>query len=201
MTYTLLADGTSDAVLMPIITWSLKRHNVTTVFEQYADSGRIPRPLNTVDRVQKALDLYPCDVLFFHRDAEAQPWTVRRDEIATALRGAKVKHVPVIPVRMTETWLLADESAIRLAAGNPNGTAALNLPDLRRLEDLPHPKLRLYEALREASGRNARRRSQLDVDRRVHLIPNYIDDYSRLDVLPAFQRLQNDIRAALLPPK
>jgi hypothetical protein len=96
---------------------------------------------------------------------------------------------------MTEAWLLADEIAIRSAAGNPNGREDLSLPDLRRLEDLPDPKRVLHDALTIATGLNARRRSRVPVHERVHLIPNYIDDYSCLNVLPAFQVLQQDIRA------
>jgi hypothetical protein len=136
-------------------------------------------------------------VLFVHRDAEAQPSAVRREEIATALRETLLRHIPVVPVRMTEAWLLADETAIRFAAGNPNGRENLNLPELRRLEDLPNPKRVLHEALSRASGLGARRRSRLSVGQRVHQIPNHIDDYSRLNVLPAFRTLQQDIRTLI----
>lgn len=197
MTYTLVSDGTSDRVLLPILTWSLKQQEVTSVEAQWADFSRIPRQGNTEERLRTVLELYPCDVLFVHRDAEAQPSDSRREEIATALRGISVQHIPVVPVRMTEAWLLADEIAIRSAAGNPNGTENLNLPELHRLEDLPDPKRVLLDALTAASGLNARRRSRLPVHQRVHLIPNYIDDYSRLNVLPAFQTLQQDIRVLI----
>jgi hypothetical protein len=98
---------------------------------------------------------------------------------------------------MTEAWLLADEMAIRSAAGNPNGTDTLNLPDVRRLEDLPDPKRALHDALTSASGLNARRRARLPVSQRVQLIPHFIDDYSPLNLLPAFQTLQQDILALL----
>lgn len=196
MTYTLVTDGTSDRVLLPILTWSLKQLEVTPVVEQWADSARIPRQRNA-ERLRTALELYPCDVLFVHRDAEAQPSDLRREEIANALRGTSVRHIPVVPVRMTEAWLLADEKAIRSAASNPNGREHLNLPDIRRLEDLPNPKRVLHDALTIASGLNARRRSRLPVRQRVQLIPNYIDDYSRLNVLPAFQTLQQDIRVLI----
>jgi hypothetical protein len=198
--YTLVADGTSDAVLLPILTWSLKQQEVTPVVEQWADFGRIPRQQNTEERLRAVLDLYPCDVLFVHRDAEAQPADLRREQIAIALRWTGARHIPVVPVRMTEAWLLADELAIRSAAGNPNGTENLNLPDIRRLEDLPDPKLVLHNALTTASGLNARRRSRLPVRQRVHLIPRYIDDYSRLDVLPAFHTLQLDIKTLIENP-
>jgi len=125
--------------------------------EQWADSVRIPRQRNA-ERLRTALELYPCDVLFVHRDAEAQPSDLRREEIANALRGTSVRHIPVVPVRMTEAWLLADEKAIRSAASNPNGRENLNLPDIRRLEDLPNPKRVLHDALTIASGLSARRR-------------------------------------------
>jgi hypothetical protein len=152
---------------------------------------------NTEKRYKAALELYPCDVLFVHRDAEAHPSNLRRGEIAHALHGILVRYIPVVPVRMMEAWLLADESAIRSAAGNPNGTENLNLPDIRRLEDLPYPKRVLHDALTAASGLNARRRSRFPVHQRVHQIPNYIDDFSRLNVLPAFQTLQQDIRVLI----
>jgi hypothetical protein len=140
----LVADGTSDAVLLPILTWSLKQHEVTPVVPQWADFSRIPRQRNTEERLRTVLELYPCDVLFVHRDAEARPSNLRREEIADALRWTMVRHIPVVPVRMTEAWLLADELAIRSAAGNPNGTESLNLPNVRTLEDLPDPKRGSY---------------------------------------------------------
>src|SRR5580658_2127460 len=108
MTYTLVADGGSDAVLLPILNWSLRQQEVTQVVGQWADCSRIPRPRNAEERLRAALDLYPCDVLFVHRDAEAQPPELRRQEIATALRQTPIRHIPVVPVRMTEAWLLAD---------------------------------------------------------------------------------------------
>jgi hypothetical protein len=191
----LAADGTSDRVLLPIITWSIKQNDVEPVVEQWADFGRIPRQPNTAQRLRTAFDLYPCDVFFIHRDAEAQAPELRRGEIADALLGSNIRHIPVIPVRMTEAWLLADETAIRSAAGNPNGTEDLNLPDVRRLETLPDPKKVLHDALTAASGLNSRRRARLSVGRLVQFIPNYIDDYSRLLVLSAFQLLQEDIRS------
>lgn len=202
MRYTLVADGASDAVLLPILTWSLKLHNVTIVEAQWADRGRIPRQPNFEAFLKSVVDLYPCEVLFVHRDAEAQPPSSRRTEIADALLWTEIRHIPVVPVRMTEAWLLADEFAIRSAAGNPNGTANLNLPDLPMLESLADPKRVLHDALTNASGLNRRRRAQLPVHECVRRIPGYIDDYSRLNVLPAFQTLQTDIRELIerIPP-
>ena len=60
-------------------------------------------------------------------------------QIRRALEGMPVRHVLVIPVRMTEAWLLIDELALRRAAGNPNGRNPLDLPALKDLEALPEP--------------------------------------------------------------
>lgn len=106
-------------------------------------------------------------------------------------------HVPVVPIRMTEAWLLADETAIRRAAGNPNGTMPLDLPSVARLENIPDPKRILHDVLRQASGLNSRRRASLPIQERTLRIPQYIDDFSPLDALDAFRSLQADIANAV----
>jgi hypothetical protein len=142
------------------------------------------------------IDLYPCDILFIHRDAEGQAPENRRTEIATAVQDFQTLHIPVVPVRMTEAWLLIDEPAIRSAADNPNGIKNLNLPAIRNLEKIADPKRVLQEALLRACGLNAGRRSRFDVQRRIHRVPQYLDDFSPLMALPAFQILQHDIPSA-----
>lgn len=196
MTYTLVADGSSDVVLVPILTWCLKQHGVTPIVSQPADLARIPRR-STEHRLRAVLDLYPCDILFVHRDAEGQCPLNRRAEIAHSLGWATIHHVAVVPVRMTEAWLLINEGAIRSAAGNPNGTVPLNLPNRDLIERMPDPKQVLFDALRTASGLNTRRRARFPVHKRVHRIPDYIQDYTPLTALQAFQQLQIDIDQAV----
>ncbi len=102
MTYTLVTDGSTDKILVPILTWSLRQYTSDPISEQWADFSRIPRQRDLESRLRVALDLYPCDVLFVHRDAEGQPHSWRRNEIDEALRGFSIVYVPVIPVRMSE---------------------------------------------------------------------------------------------------
>ena len=148
MTYTLAADGSSDRVLLPLLTWSLERHGIGSVLAQWADFQRIPPQPNLAARLNRAIDLYPCDILFVHRDSEGQSRDIRCQEISDAVAGlATIRHVPVIPVRMTEAWLLFDESAIRRAAGNPNGRQDLHLRPVRELERLADPKKTLHDAI------------------------------------------------------
>jgi hypothetical protein len=82
------------------------------------------------------------DVLVVHRDAEAQTVDHRLAEIQAALEDVALQWylIPVIPVRMTEAWLLLDESAIRVVAGRPTGIDPLNLPSVWSVESEPDPK-------------------------------------------------------------
>ncbi len=95
---------------------------------------------------------------------------------------------------MLETWFLSDEVAIREAAGNPNGGHPLNLPAINRLESIPDPKGILHEVFREASGLSGRRRRSFKVGPAIHRVAQIANDFSHLRALPAFDRLENDVR-------
>jgi hypothetical protein len=94
---------------------------------------------------------------------------------------------------MLEAWLLFDADAIRRAAGNPHGTQQLTLPPLTDLENLPHPKAGLHQALRHASGLHGRRLRSFNPHIALHRIPQFIEDFSPLRALCAFQRLESSI--------
>lgn len=107
-----------------------------------------------------------CDLVFVHRDAEGQGVDPRRTEIRAAaeMAGVTVPLVPVVPVRMTEAWLLLDEAAIRMVAGRPNGRSSLDLPTLGEVERLADPKALLRECLLTASETTGRRRDDFTRD-------------------------------------
>jgi len=200
LTFTLLADGPSDAALVPILRWSLRQHmQLTTIQLEWADLRRLPNPPRDLpSRIQEALKLYPCDVLFVHRDAENQDPDLRYCEVNEAIEGVaaeigRMHYLCVVPVRMQEAWLLIDQSAIRRAAGNPNGQNALDLPDLSEIESIPSPKERLLQLLKDASELRGRRLKKFRPTKHVHLIAANISDFSPLRQLPAFQRLEADI--------
>ena len=139
--YTLVADGSSDRALIPILDWLiLEQGKASTVQGTAADFRRTRKPRNLADKITIALELFPCDLLFVHRDAERQDPDLRYEEISEATQTAlKNRNKPpdvicVVPVKMQEAWMLFDESAIRAAAANPNGTSSLSLPSLGDLE-------------------------------------------------------------------
>ncbi|MBI3001885.1 MAG: DUF4276 family protein [Deltaproteobacteria bacterium] len=200
LTFTLLADGPGDAALIPILRWSLRqRMQLTTIQSEWADLRRLPNPPRDLpSRILQALKLYPCDVLFVHRDAENQNPDLRYREIEEAMERVTAEiggrhYVCVVPVRMQEAWLLISQSAIRRAAGNPNGTKALALPDVSEIESIPSPKNRLLQLLKDASELTGRRLKKFRPTKHVHLIAANISDFSPLCQLPAFQRLEADI--------
>ena len=197
--YTLISDGPSDRALLPILTWVLrKKGDVSLVQPEWADLRRLPQPPQSLhERILSAIDLFPCDLLFIHRDAEREDPESRYKEIRIALheatkRGFQAPAVCVVPVRMTEAWLLFDEPAIRLAAGNPNGKNPLNVPDLSVIEQIPDPKDVLFEVLREASGLTGRRLKRFNMAECRIRVTDLVSDFSPLRKLSAFKRLERD---------
>ena len=97
ISFTLLSDGSSDRALMPILTWLLRDLGVASAISQsWADLRRIPRPPRTLaDRMRKAGELFPCQLLFVHRDAESELPESRRIEIHGAFQQAFAPMAPV----------------------------------------------------------------------------------------------------------
>jgi hypothetical protein len=205
LTYTLLTDGSSDDAVRPIVEWLLRVNGVSCAIQGvWADLRPLRRPPDGLRaRVERAVELFSCELLFVHRDAETFPYGARHSEIARAVGDAAFAPGPqpawvcVIPVRMTEAWLLCDEGAIRRAAGNPSGTMALNLPPPGQLEGLPDPKSILSDLLRQASGLGSRRRATLRIGQLRRRIADYTADFRPLRELPAFAALERDVRVAI----
>jgi hypothetical protein len=203
--YTLVTDGRSDSVLKPILDWLLidllENQGIQIAIQgTYADIGVISTP-GLPGKIKTAVDLYPCDLLFIHRDAEKQSRQQRIHEIreAVATLPVEIVHdpVPIIPVRMTEAWLLISESAIRAAARNLNGNVNLKLPPFHCLESLPNPKQILHDLLSQASELRGRRLKDFNPRRCVHDITRGINDFSSLRQLSSFQALDDDLRSWL----
>lgn len=193
--YTLVAEGPSDRALIPILDWLIEQHSTAGYESQFAEHLP-PHRSGLSARISAALRIYPCDLLFVHRDADRADVDERVNEIYRALPQGSANHVLVVPVRMTEAWLLSDEAAIRAASDNPNGVAPLDLSP-RRWDHLPDPKSVLRTALRTATGLPARRLERFDPDSRRVRVAELTDSFSRLRDLPAFTKLEDDLSDAL----
>ncbi len=191
-TSTLVAEGSSDLALVPLIEFVLDEHCTTPHLTTFA--GDLPSgPLR--DRVARALALHPCDLLFVHRDADRDLVSQREDEIRAAVRATGLlTAICLIPVRMTEAWLLADELAIRRASGNTAGSASLGLPAIGRLEVQADPKGLLFAALEKASELGPHRLRRFDRYQARRQISGFMDDPSVLRKLPSFVHFESQVR-------
>ncbi len=200
--FTLVTDGPSDsAMLIPILECLLRLHcSDFAINISHADLLKFREvPKGLTSKIRYALTAYPCDTLFIHRDAENDPPDSRYQEIqnavmATVKSGMEVPCIGIVPVRMTEAWLLIDIMAIRRASGNPNGNVELSLPSLSRLEDVPDPKRLLHDLLTTASELSGRRRKSFDPKSHIRRIAQLIEDFSPLRKLSAFRRLESDVQ-------
>jgi hypothetical protein len=197
MRYTLLAEGSTDEVLLPLLDWTLRHQGALRFDGEFAR----PKDKGLVERIKNALEYYPCDLLFVHRDADSRQADPRYEEIHKALAelDRPTPAVCVVPIQTTEAWLMFDEAKIRQAVGNRNGRVPLNLPNLSELENESDPKARLREILITASGKSGRRRDgfKSQIPAVLRRIADPSNDFSPLLRLSAFQRLQTDVRAIL----
>lgn len=160
--------------------------------------GRLTRPpgQRVVDKI-RALEAmqYAYNLLFVHRDADDRDAARRYQEI----HGANITPhpmVPVVPVQALEAWLLHDASAIRHAAGNPRGTAPLDLPSAAEIPRIADPKARLTETVRRAqTGASRRRLPTFNEVRR--LLVDRLDLDGELAQQPSWRRLEEDLREAI----
>jgi len=185
---------------MPILTWLLHQHLANCAVQaRWPDLGRLRRPPKGLhEKIQAAVDLSPCNMIFVHRDAETASLQDRQSEVDEAVSLAcKTVDIPptiaVVPVRMMEAWLLFDAPAIRAAAGNPNGSVDLDLLRPTEVESIPDPKSVLHRAILGATEKGGRRRKHFDISSAIYLIPQRVDDFSPLRGLSAFKALEKRI--------
>ncbi len=197
MTYTLLPEGSSDATLITIINWTIAQCKPHLSFTpQLAKNlGKVGTSLR--DKIPAALRAFPCDLLFVHRDADSQGHDVRLAEIRSALDHAHTNWVPIIPIKMTEAWLLSNEVAIREAAGNRNGTLQLTLPPKKKWEDISDPKQALFDALTKASEKSGRALQKFRPEERRPRVAELTQDFSTLRGLKSFDHFESALRAQL----
>lgn len=163
-----VAEGSSDAPLADLVTGLFAARGVSVQLTRPDFSlldERVPRDVaSRVAAGRRLMEGRAVDFVVVHRDVDTATLSERLAEVQEALHvaGVDAPLVPVLPVRMTEAWLLLDEAAIRTVAGNPRGRQLLSLPKLHEVERLADPKARLRESLLAAADVRGRRRSRLD---------------------------------------
>ena len=193
----LVCEGSSDAPLASHIQLLLDSYGCHSVDFNVSTDGR-----RLVDKIRNGLGMAPdYDLVFVHRDADRAGTDARYREIATAVEeaGYDGQWVGIVPVRMTEAWLILQEEAIRNAVQKPHRRTDLNLPTPAATERIPDPKAALDTALLNASGERGRRRRALH-----RLLPNLRNRLLEnlpvggpLEQVPSWARFRDDTAAAL----
>ena len=198
ITATLITDGSSDKLLAPLIELLFSAHT-DLAYQVNCTEGLPPLSSGLEARINSALRLFPCDCLFVHRDAEGVDASIRQQEIQASWSASKQPPVLicVVPVRMTEAWLIANDKPIRLAVGNPNGNVVLNLPAVKDIESCPNPKEILFSALKTASELSASRKQRFKPDRYRHRVSELTDDLTPLRRLSSFRHLEAQVEEFL----
>ncbi|OKI24763.1 DUF4276 family protein [Streptomyces sp. CB03911] len=198
-----LGEGSSDEGLVPHIERIAAELDVPVAVSSPALDWISPPVGHSVADKLRAVrglsDTY--DLAVLQRDADRGPDQDRRDEIAAAVRTEwpGLAHMPVVPVRMLEAWLLLDEQAIRQVAGNPNGRMDLQLPRPSTVERIPDPKQQLKETLALASGAKGRRLAELQkrFPRNRHRLFELLDQEGPVSQVPSWHRFVTDLTTAL----
>jgi hypothetical protein len=155
--FLLTGEGTSDLRLQSHIENILIAEGFDEVDGETPDlSVIVPRVGHAVkDKLAALVKYYPdVDVIFVHRDSDNAGCDARIAEIYAGGEDvfAQDRLIPIVPMRMLETWLLADVEAIKRVAGNRDAEVELRcMPPIARLEGIANAKDRLLEALCEAS--------------------------------------------------
>ena len=201
--FLLVCEGSADAGLIQHIRMLLVHLGQTDPEGAHWTRGR-----SLTDKIRGGLENFGgCELLFVHRDADAYQNTdaagplTRYNEVRKAICdvGYTGAWVSIIPVRMMETWLLLDESAIRRVAGRPRGSEPLDLPLPAQVEHESDPKGRLYQALETASRTRGRR---LRIFRRdlPHYCRQLLDGLpitGPLEQVPSWVRFRDDLIKSL----
>lgn len=193
----LFAEGSSDYdLLIPLID-RLLADLMARRPETFADRPE-PKGIDAPDvkgsrseRIAAAIERYwdVCTLFVIHADADGDPDAAQAERIAPGLAearrrvGAEVPAAACVPVRELEAWMLADEGVFR--ALYPTTVSPLLPPDPEK--DL-NPKRTLDEVFRAI-----RRRRPPD----IYPFWGANLDLAALRRLPAFQKFERDLSAAL----
>lgn len=162
--FLLVCEGSSDGALVHHIRALLIKYGATEAEGSSYHSGT---PL--LKKVKQGLDLSVSpDLLFIHRDADGHHNTAttgprkRYEEIADAVQATSHsdRYVGIIPIHMTEAWLLVNASEIRRVAGKPDSQRDLDLPAVQNIEKMADPKKLLKEVLFKAGSPKGERRQK-----------------------------------------
>jgi hypothetical protein len=200
------------------------------LLQRTAESLLLLRGIDTIDVLDPVVSRFPPDIetqaegilwlaqqlagyeaLVIHIDADApsveramrERYTPGLDLVQAAREaGTDVcRHlIPLVPIRMLESWMLADGLKLREVIGTDESEQALGLPAVpHQVEHIPEPKRVLADVLRRAFGNNRRRQRRATQD--LPQIQELLGRQIRLDQLrrvPSFVTFETLLASAFV---
>lgn len=158
VSFILLGEGSSDLRLTEHIEQILIMEGFDEVSGDAPDLSMFVQPvgLTVKSKLEAVIKHYPgVDLIFIHRDADNAGIAAREQEIIDACSDLHLTAVivPVVPVKMLEAWLLADQDKIKMVGGGRGYRGNIEgVPSIAALENVRDAKSVLLSALCEVSG-------------------------------------------------
>ena len=106
--------------------------------------------------------------------------------------------VAIIPVQMTEAWMLVDIDLFLREINTDKSCNELNLPcRASQIERIANPKTRIEEALINAQSNISRRRNKLKIAELYTPISQKLS-LQKLEQLPSFRVFKNNVKRSLI---
>ncbi len=159
--------------------------------------GRIEE--KALDYALQALD-NGASILCIHVDADdrtdEKAFNERIDPAFEKIRNTETELcknlVAIVPVQMTEAWMLADKELLKRQLGTNKNDEELGIN--KNPEDFSDPKEIIESAIREAKNqRTKRQRCELTIGELYQPIGEKIQ-LNKLDILPSYQKFKEAVR-------
>jgi len=211
----LYVEGRPDERFLPIVIQrtverilAQRGRTIVDVLEPVVLARSIDRRFQTrVDRILEAARRSAgYHALIIHADADhptperAMEERIRPgfEQVRNAQERVCDKLVPIIPVRMTEAWMLVDSEALRMVIGVSADTQMLALPTRpRQVESDLDPKQTFRQAVQNALVHRSRRRRRIDLGAIYEPLARQIN-MERLNEVPAYQQFVSDMTDTLI---
>jgi len=212
LTLALYAEGATDKGFLPVLIQRTvqqlleeKGRSVIDVSEPFVIDIDADEASRQADRIlvaaRRAMGYH---ALLIHVDSDyPQPDRAMRERVQPGLDLVQQSSeqlcrdlVPVIPVQMTESWMLADPDTLRAVIGTDATSAELGLPHLHEVESLADPKQRLQQAVRTA-GLRRRTPRKIEVGTIYRPLAERLS-LQELQRVPSYQRFTGDMLAVLV---
>ncbi|WP_082731511.1 DUF4276 family protein [Pseudomonas sp. HUK17] len=199
--FLLIGEGTSDLRLVNHIETIFIEEGFDEVSGEAPDLSLFNPPVgrDISSKLKCLIKNFPeFDVIFIHRDADGGTIDARIQEIEDAITDLlPIENIiPVIPVTMLETWLLADIETIKTIAGNKKFRAPIpNLPPPNRLESVRNTKDLLLEILciiSETQGARLQKFKKRFPEMRARLTYE-LDTNGNINDLPSYRTFREKI--------